>query len=246
MSDLIEPDVLFRILITWILVFTSSFVFGKWFSSQSKTLLLHSIIRFAVVWTSLAVLVFIFRKQYIDLLLPYLTFVINLIQDDYGATLSLAGNQGELIQLTAVLNHRVAQLQQDTVMSTFIDNLHFIMAQALLFSILFAWPVKRFRSRLKLLLLGLPLALVLAGLTAPVQLAGLNESVFQRLDSAYRESGQHAWLLGWMGLVEDAGNWFQNVVLAILGGAILQGIRTPHSEPVPKKSHRHPSAKNGP
>lgn len=230
MIELIDPDVLFRILITWILVFASSFVFGKWFSSLSKTLLLHSIIRFAVVWTSLAVLVFIFRNQYIDLLLPYLTFVINLIQDDYGATLNLAGNNGELIQLTAVLNHSVAQLQQNTVMSTFIDSLHFIMAQALLFSILFAWPVKHFRSRLKLLLLGLPLVLALAGLTAPVQLVGLNESVFQRIDNAYHESSQHSWLVSWMWLVENAGNWFQNVVLALLGGAILQRIWIPYSD----------------
>ncbi|WP_148262041.1 hypothetical protein [Methylomonas methanica] len=191
----------------------------------SKTTLLHSIIRFAIVWTSLAILIFVSKRQYIDLFLPYLTFVIHLIQEDYKATLSLAGNKGELIQLTAVLNHSVARLQQNTVMSTFIDSLHFIMAQALLFSILFSWPVKRFRSRLKLLLLGVPLALILAGLTTPMLLAGLNETAFQHMDNAYFESSQHSWLLSWMWLVENAGNWFQNVVLALLGGAILQRIQ---------------------
>ncbi len=228
MNDSIHPDLIFRIFIAWIIISALSFVFGKRFSLLGKTMLLNIVFRFAIVWLALSMLFFAFTKQFVDLFLPYMTFVVNLIQDDYKATLNLAGKNDELIQLTAILNRDVAQLQPGVSILTFIDSLQFIMAQALLFSILLAWPVRHFHSRLKLLSLGLPLALVLAGVTTPMLLAGVNETTFQRLGSAYNEPNQHQWLLNWMWFIENVGDWSKSVVLAILGGTILQRTWMPH------------------
>lgn len=224
MDSIISLDLAVRVSIIWLCISLLSFLLGNRFANIKKDILFITVFRFLVAWIALSVLFFKYESCVAALFLPCFEFVINFVQDDYEATLSIVKQKSCLIQLTSILKHDIAQLRQGSKMASFIDSLHFVMSQALLFSILCAWPVKLLSSRLKLFLLGVPLAFLLAGLTTPILLAGMSETTFQHFDKTYESSHPHLWLSTWAGFIENIGSWVKSLIFAILGGLILQGF----------------------
>lgn len=212
----------FRFFIAWLFLSVLGFLLRKPFENMTKPVIVGILFRFMLAWLVVSVLGFLFGKQLMTLLIPYLIGIIHLIQDDYSAALAISDQGGGQIHLMATLDHGILMLVKGDTLDTFVGTLQFVIPVTLLFSLLAAWPVKCFQSRMTLLLLAIPLGFLLVTITVPFQLAGANEMAFQSIANQNHITREKPFFLIWVGFLDNGGYWLRIIALALLGSAIMQ------------------------
>jgi len=211
-----------RLLIAWLVLSAMAFIFRRQLLNLTQPVLLGVLGRLLLAWLILSVLGLMYGKAMLGLLLPLLAWIINSIQADYSASLTITDLAGGQLQLLASLRHDIAPLVKGDTLNIFNDTMHFVIPLVLLFSIFFAWPVKHFQARFKLLLLVIPIGLMATALTVPFQLAGATEMAFQSLAHQYHLPRDKPFYLLWVRLLEDGGGWLQSIAVAMVGVMMMQ------------------------
>jgi hypothetical protein len=228
MTDFITKEGLFRLMAVWLILSSLSLIFGRRFAKLTKAVLLGSLFRLMISWFVFSVLGFIYGNQLLVWSFPLLTKVINLIQDDYSGTLTIVnGHHNQQILLRAIINRSFPPFVKGNELNTIFDiaPMDFIMPEVLLFSLLCAWPVTRFQSRIKLLLLSIPLSLMVITLTVPFQLGGVNEKVFQNMSEQFNLHRDKPFMLTWLQILDNSGAWLQSIGIALLGITLMHQVQ---------------------
>lgn len=212
----------FRLFIAWLILSVLGLVLRKPFENMTKLAIVGILFRFMLAWLVVSVLGFLFGKQLMTLLIPYLIGIIHLIQDDYSAALAISDRGGGQIHLMATLDHGILMLVKGDTLDTYVGTLQFVIPVTLLFSLLAAWPVKCFQSRMTLLLLAIPLGFLLVTITVPFQLAGANEMAFQAIANQNHVTREKPFFLIWVHFLNNSGAWLRVIAVALLGSAIMQ------------------------
>jgi hypothetical protein len=211
-----------RLLIAWLVLSAMSFIFRRQLLNLTQPVLLGVLGRLLLAWLILSVLGLMYGKAMLSQLLPLLTWMINSIQDDYSASLTITDLAGGQLQLLASLRHDIAPLVKGDTLNIFNDTMHFVIPLLLLVSVFFAWPVKHFQARIKLLLLVIPIGLMSTALTVPFQLAGATEMAFQSLAHQTHLPREKPFYLLWVRFLEDGGGWLRSIAVAMVGVAMMQ------------------------
>ncbi len=210
---------------------------------MNKTILRGIILRLIGGWLLCSAFALLVGAYFLDLLLPYFSWVVDLIQSDYRSTLSLSKSGDSLIEMTAVTRHSLRGIAAPGSKLTAGAHSHHVLIPFVLgVTILFAWPVIRLRQRIVLLLFGIPLILVIAALTVPFQLAGSIEVMLQGLAQKYSVARPSSLLLTWMFFLEVGGRWLLPIVLAVAICLSLQNVLFVYPSSL-KRGKRNPRAK---
>lgn len=217
-------DFLLRVVIAWIILSALGIFFTKQAYQLSKGIIFGVLIRLMLAWVTLSALGFIFAIPLVKSLLPSVNWLINLLQEDYSASLTLT-DQGRRIELMSILHHDIPPLVVGDTLTTLSTTLHFMISPVLFYSLLFAWPVKQFQSRIKLLILSTPFIFLLVTLMISCQLVAVNEMTLQTYASQADIERDEPFILAWMNFIQNGGAWLRSIALAAIGTAILPGAR---------------------
>jgi hypothetical protein len=153
--------------------------------------------------------------------LPFFTTIIDKISPDYSPVLNIAMHeQAYSIDLLANITRPIRLsgekfLPPGTLLTAGSHVIHTMVPMVILFTVLIAWPVKRIKERVIVLLLGLPMVYIVLGLTTPQLLAG--RIAIKIFEYKAREGivPPEPFIIQWMIFVESGGRW-----LLPLAGAI--------------------------
>jgi hypothetical protein len=98
---------------------------------------------------------------------------------------------------------------------------HTMVPIVILFSVLIAWPVRRIRQRVILLVLGLPTLLLVLGLTTPQLLAARVEMKIIEYKLQEGIISPEPFLIQWMIFLETGGRWLLPLVGAVACVSLL-------------------------
>ena len=197
---------------------------------MNKHTLLKLSIRLVLAWLLLSVAGVTLGSQITSLLLPFFSVVVHSISPIYENSLQIINYQGStMIEITARLLHPVNVTDSLVIppgksLTASIHVMHVLVPMIILYTFLFAWPVRKLQERLQLLLLGIPVNIIILGLTIPALLAGHIE--MQLLSMIHAGGGQPVspFLLKWVVFVEMGGLWLFPIIGAIACGAMSRGI----------------------
>jgi len=156
-------------------------------------------------------------------LLPAFTFLLNLIQNDYTATLSLFNNATETIKMDVIILRDLHPFIQGTPYFQYFYFLPSLQATVLLPALLVAWPVKRGLSRVFLVFISIPLSLFLLMLNVPFLMAASFETTFSKLASLKNLIRPDPLYQLWVDLIANGGNLIL-IILLIIFATKLQRI----------------------
>ncbi|AEG02002.1 hypothetical protein [Methylomonas methanica] len=219
-------EYMLRLFLAWGIVSTFVLCFGNRIAELSRKNLIGMAWRFLAYWLLFSVLGVIYGKQLLTPFLPSLSTLINLIQQEYSASLIITDRPSFHIQLTGTMNSDLPPLVKGDQLSTFANLMHFVVPSVFFYALMLAWPINGLRKRIGLLLLTTPTILLFTALTLPFQLVAFNEHALQKLAAQSGSMRADPWLLTWAKLVEDTGGWLQAFAIAIVGSIALQNTFT--------------------
>jgi hypothetical protein len=174
--------------------------------------------RLIIVWLCVSVFFFMFGEWIIEVLLPFLTFVTNLLAENYGAELNIASSDaGKIIEIVATATEDVYRLEvpiapKGTSITGKATLMHALVPLVILFTILLSWSVE-IKKFLIQVVLGFPVALMILGLTTPMLLNSYIENVFHSAAENY--SGKELPLplmMDWVVVMEMGGVWLLPII----------------------------------
>lgn len=179
--------------------------------------------RVVVVWVVLSALVIGFGRQGLAGALPMLDRVVNLVQEDFVATVEIVQDAGEwVLRIQPVLVRPVRlnaelSLPPGTRLRRFVTHVDHTLVPPLLFLlVLFAWPASRWRELAVRLLLAVPVLVLVLALTAPILLVGQVQMVLTDLKVMAGDPFRQPALVRMMVFMESGGRW----LLALAGGVV--------------------------
>lgn len=222
MTNPVTFDDLLRLIVSWLFLSVIGILFKRQLITLSRPTLLGIIFRLLLVWAILSILGLIYGKEIMGFFIPYLIWMIDLIQNDYSVILQIIDQNGGQILFLVTLDHDIPPLVKDDKVSVIRDIMHFVMPLVVFLSIFFAWTAKNFLSRIKLLLMAAPLILGFMLLTVPFQLMAAAEVVFQTISQPYHIIREKPFYVTWAHFLEDGGSWLRSITLALLGLTLMQ------------------------
>lgn len=190
----------------------------------------HSLLRLSfsvlLAWSLLSVAGAFLGRYAIEPLMPVISIVSDALASSY--TPIVVTHDNEIVMTAAVDEpiyvHHNLTVHPGAKMTAKIDVLHVLVPQVLLFTVLFVWPVGSWRERLRLLAMGLPASLAIAGLTVPFLLAGkIDVMLIEDARRAGEDYGTH-FLAGWMVVSESGGRWLLPLLIAALCGFRVSSV----------------------
>lgn len=224
MTNPVTFDDLIRLLFSWLCLSVIGLLFKKQLITLSRPILFGILLRLLLSWTMLSIIGLIYCREIMRFFIPCLSWAINLIQDDYSAILQILDRDGGQLLLLATLSHDILPLVKEDKVSVLRDIMHFVMPLVAFLSLFFAWPAKGLQSRIRLLLLAVPLTLGWVVLTAPFQLAAATEAVFQTFSQPYQIIREKPSYLIWAHCLDNGGRWLRSIALAWLGLVLVQRL----------------------
>lgn len=173
-----------------------------------------------LAWLVLSCLVWYFKEQLINGLLPLIKAVAILISPDLSPSFKLVKSAHSSldysIELTAWVLHPIYlnashSIPAKTELKSIADLLHVMVPLVIEGSILLVWPVQRWPQRGLLLALGMPTAVLVVMATLPTQLLGNLELSFQDIASAGEILRPIPWFVDWMVFCELGGRWLLGI-----------------------------------
>ncbi len=198
---------------------------------MNAKLILQSSLRLLLVWLMLSISILFLSEALIALLLPYLTWCVNLLSNHYTSLLTIV-NDGVAakVQIVATITQAVyisgiPVSPPGVKLTGSINLIHALVPVVILYVILLCWPVRHFKERLLMCILGIPAVLLIMALTVPTLLAGHIEATL--LSAAERASGRdldRPFIMDWVIFVETGGRWLLPLLAAILCILIIRAL----------------------
>jgi hypothetical protein len=196
---------------------------------------LHLSVRLVLVWSVLCALAIGLGRQALVPALPLFDRVIDMVQDDFVATVEIAQDQGTWVLRIQPLLVRPVTLSAELAMPPgtrlrwFVTHVDHTLVPPLLFLMaLLTWPATRRRELAARLLLAVPVLLLILTLTAPILLVGQVEMVTADLAVLAGAPRREPPLVTLMVFMESGGGWLLPLaggVLCIALGRRLQGAK---------------------
>ncbi len=179
-------------------------------------------IRLVIAWLLVSILFFTCGEWIIHALLPYLTWLTNLIAHNYSAELNISDSPtGKIFNIVATATEDVYRLEipiapKGTRITGNGTLMHALVPIVILFTILCSWPttLKRLMAQI---VLGAPVTLLILALTTPILLASHIEQVFH--SAAQNYAGKELpmpFMMGWAVFMEIGGVWLLPIIGAFL------------------------------
>lgn len=175
-----------------------------------------------MAWMATSLLLLLTGDKLLLPLLPLLQLAIDALDGDWLSRLAVADRPGGAVLQLQVLTRSGIPLgagvfiAKNTTLSATMQILHAYVPVAILLAMLMAWPVAEPLRKLRLLLSGGVLGVLILLLTVPTQLVGLLEMPYQEAalaaDSHYRPD----WFMDWLVFCETGGN----LLLAFLAAGL--------------------------
>lgn len=170
-----------RLFVTWSVLSILFFCYRPYIFQSTKRQIAGVFGRLISAWLILFFLSTHYHAAISKALLPAFTWLLNLIQNDYTATLSLLDNATETIKIDVIILRYIHPFIQGTPYVQLFYFLPCLQTTILLPALLTAWPVKHLSSRIFLVLISLPLSLFALMLNVPFQIAASFEATFSKL-----------------------------------------------------------------
>lgn len=191
----------------------------------TKQILWKTSWRLILAWLLLSACILFQGERLTRPLLPFVSYVISMIQSDYRAILKINSDEPGLIQMQATTRRSIPSIiaaEERLITGTHIT--HALVPLMIFFSILWSWPVENYQKRVVLLLLGVPLSFSIVALTVPFQLSGNVELLFQHFAEYYKVKKESTFILSWFIFLEVGGRWLLPIVLAVISCLLVQKI----------------------
>ncbi len=187
--------------------------------------------RVFIIWLVLSIIIFITGKYIIGPLLPYISFITDIITDKFTCGLSIEKtSESTVIQCIATMSQdiyieNIPIAPAGYQLTSHTNLIHSLVPIVILFTILLAWPKIEIRHRIILCFFGTVGVLVIIGTVVPILLAGHIEH--QLLSAAEKQSGHLMEAPLVMDLViffETGGRWIYPVIIAGLCMLIMSAV----------------------
>jgi hypothetical protein len=177
--------------------------------------------RLLMTWLGISALGFLFAGEIMSALLPFITWVVDLIEPGLSPLVTIRRHEGnEVIHLAAKtiqpLRISPSVLIPAGIGLTAAGSLaHALVPLVILWSLVIAWPTALLRERVILLLLSLPATIITVALTTPFLLAGRVEIMFSEIAFQRGEQRPEPFVVTWLLFTEGGGRWLLPVVMAV-------------------------------
>jgi hypothetical protein len=178
-------------------------------------------LRLLAAWLTLSALGFLFGKEIISPLLPFISWVVGLIEPGISPLVTVQPHQAnEIIHLSATtlrsLEVSKSLLIPEGLRLTAAGSLaHALVPLVILWTLVVAWPMATARERISLLLLTLPATLITVALTTPFLLVGRMEIMLSEMAFQRGEQRQEPLVLTWLLFTEGGGRWLLPIIMAV-------------------------------
>lgn len=179
-------------------------------------------LRLLTAWLGLSVLGFLFGKEFISTLLPFVSWMVGLIEPGISPLVTVQQHQGnEMVHLSAT-TLRSLEISKSLVIPeglrlTAAGSLaHALVPLVILWSLIIAWPAEVLREKVALLLLSLPATLITVALTTPFLLVGRVEIMLGEIAFQRGEQREEPFTLTWLLFTEGGGRWILPIILAAI------------------------------
>jgi hypothetical protein len=177
-------------------------------------------LRLLTAWLGLSALGFFFGKEIIAPLLPFVSWIVGLIEPGVSALVTVQQHEGnEMVHLSAT-TLRSLEISKSLVIPEGLrltaagSLVHALVPLVILWSLIIAWPATVVREKVSLLLLSLPATLITVALTTPFLLAGRVEIMFSEMAYQRGEQREEPFALTWLLFTEGGGRWLLPIVMA--------------------------------
>jgi hypothetical protein len=194
-------------------------------------------LRLAIVWVVLTALVLTAGRQLTQATLPLLDLAVNVMQDDFTATLAVVRQNADwAIQMQPLTVRPIAMTDRVRLRRflslqpywTHVD--HTLVPVVLLLTGVLAWPLRTLRELGVRLLLGVPALLAVIVLSAPVLLIGQVQLTLMQLATRAGAASHEPWMVTLMIFMESGGRWLLPIAAAV---ACIAGARAWFGPPPP-------------
>ena len=188
----------------------------------NNRLFINISIRLVAAWLALSIVGIVFANQIVSPFLPLFATVVDKISPDYSSVMNIrAHDNANQIVLIANVIHPIRLSSEKYIppgvaLTAGSDVIHTIVPMVILYTILFAWPVKQFKQRLMLLLLGFPMLLLVLALTTPQLMAGRIAMQVFNLTLKAGVVPKEPFVIKWMIFVESGGRWLLPLAAAMM------------------------------
>ena len=183
-----------------------------------------------LVWIALSILFLFIGPNIIRILLPYFTFILNFISDNYISVLALKEFDGNMAVQASATTIRPIRFTQDLVLNTgykvepITNVIHNLVPLVIYFTVVLSWPAINIKERLILCLLGIPASLFMLGLFIPTILAGHIESqILIEAEEHARQVFNTPFIMKYVVFMESGGRWLIPLIMALLCRIITMG-----------------------
>lgn len=179
-------------------------------------------IRLIFYWFVLSALGMTIAPQITSTLLPFFSDVLIGLSPDYSTMLQVTNQNGNsMVEIIAETRHAIKvttniYIPAGKSLTAYIHVLHVMVPIIILFTILCSWPTAQRSDWIKQLLLGIPVIIIILGITIPPLLEGHIEMQLTSLIQSSGGSRNKRLLLGWVVFVEMGGIWLLPIIGAIL------------------------------
>lgn len=178
-------------------------------------------IRLIFYWLILSVSGLAIAPLIASTLLPFFNYVLTGMSKDYTTTLQIKNqNSNPMVEIVAETSRPIKvtynlYIRPGETFTASIHVLHIMVPIIILFTILCTFPIEHRMDRIKLLLLGIPICIIILGITIPALLDGhIEMQLFKLMQSSGGSRDKHL-LLDWVVFVEMGGIWLLPIIGAI-------------------------------
>lgn len=183
-------------------------------------------VRTIAAWCVLSTVGFYLGQATLSPFLPFLGALTDLLAPHYVPTLSIVEREGSLTVQASALVVMPRQITPDEILNqgaritAGIHLYHALVPAVILYTALFAWPMRTLRDRLLLLTIGIPMLLLVLSATIPFLLGSQIETLL--IDHAARAGirVEAPFVVHWAMLLELGGLWG----IPLIGSALCVGF----------------------
>jgi len=214
--ETLEPFILIaRLFVVWGILSILFICYRPYIFSSTKLQIVGIFGRLISTWLILFFLCTHYHVAISKTLLPTFTFLLNLIQSDYTATLSLMNNATETIKMDVIILRDLHPFIQGTPYVQYFYFLPSLQAIVLLPALSVSWPVRHILSRVFLVFMSIPLSLFLLMLNIPVQMAASFEITFSKLANLKNLIRPDPPYQLWIDFIANGGNLVLTLLLMV-------------------------------
>lgn len=183
--------------------------------------------RILFIWIIVSVFFLLTGELLIQALIPYFTWVLNQLSDQYVSTLQIATQDGsKMIQAITTITQEIyienIPVSPPGVQFKVASNLvHALVPLVILYCILLSWPNIELRERLVLCLIGVPVSIIIITLVVPPLLGGhIEATLLTAAESMAQRKLPTPLIMQWVIFIESGGRW----LFPILGAAFCKMV----------------------